>query len=266
MDAIKCIEVRSKMDRVRYFNAMERIRRKEQRVMRSRIRNVFNLQRMMIEDFEGDIGIQDVQNILLQTVKPMTDVFVDTYLRVADDIYPMTTKKLDRSWRPYAHLRAWDSEEDYQRAVRHWITNVCGEKITYIDNTTLRQVKKCYDKAHNQEEFRQMMVELFDNSITPFRSNAIARTETASATNRCSIETMRAADFDGYKTWFAVGDMDTRDTHMMLDGTKIGMDERFKWVNPQGIGCMMDVPCDSTYSPPASECVNCRCCVTYDFE
>lgn len=266
---IKSFQVRSAQDRVRYHNQIERIRTKHQRVMRSQLRNCFNLQKHAILNMDGDITMHDVEQIMYDTYPAFYKVFRYTYLAVGDDVYPMTVKTQDigRSWRPIYVRSAdeWDSELPYRIALDTWIKQECGNKIREIDNTTLRQVKKCYEKASNQDEFRQMMRELFDNSITPFRSNAIARTETAMATNRCSVETMRSTGFTGQKIWMAVGDMDTRDTHILLDGRTVGMEDKFRFIGQKGGQVIMDCPADSSFGAPPEEVINCRCDIGYEF-
>lgn len=59
------------------------------------------------------------------------------------------------------------------------------------------------------------------------------------------------------KTWNSVGDSRVRDTHQIMDGTTIGIDEEF--VLPSG-----DLALYPGNSGNAAEDINCRCFLTYD--
>jgi len=252
------------LQRSRVFRQMERIRVTRQRSMRANLRRVFRFQEHEILELD-DPTMDDVRNVLMTTIPYFTRIYETTYVNIADDVYPMLIKDADaKSMRALWETKREKEETAYEAAIREWIRENCGEKIVQINETTLMQVKAIYEASRNQIEFREAVSELFDNSITPYRSNAIARTETACATNRASVETMDSLGFDGQKTWMAVGDMDTRDTHKHVDGMTVAFDGYFEWDRPDGIHVRMECPLDGTWAPPASEIVNCRCCVGFE--
>ncbi|MBR6911202.1 MAG: hypothetical protein IKN41_05025 [Candidatus Methanomethylophilaceae archaeon] len=248
--------------RARYHQQTERIRYTAQKSMRANLRRIFKAQEAAILELP-DPSMDQVRNILIQSVPALNRVFEATYVNVADAIYPL----LDKDVKSYASYDVKAKKEDtaYEAAIREWIRNECGIKITYINETTLNQVRALFEASANQIEFREAIAPLFDNSITPFRSNAIARTETACATNRASVTTMESLGFDGRKTWLAVGDMDTRDTHMHMDNVTVDFDQDFEWDRPDGIHVRMECPLDHKWAPPASEVVNCRCDVGFEY-
>jgi len=251
--------------RIRYHQQMERIRLTHQRGMRSNLKRIFRAQEDAILSLD-EITMNDVADILIRSVPAFDKVYEVTYAGIADDVYPMLVSDADAKalWERWATKGREEEETAYGVAIREWIRRECGEKIVAINQTTLDQVKRIYESTANQIEFREAIAHLFDDSITPYRSNAIARTETACATNRASVETMDALGFEGRKTWLAVGDQDTRDTHMHVDGMTVDFDGYFEWDRPDGIHVKMECPLDGTWAPPASEVVNCRCDVGFE--
>lgn len=99
-------------------------------------------------------------------------------------------------------------------------------------------------------------------SLTPHRAATIARTETHAAATFGSIEAIRQAEQEitglkMIKVWLATNDDRTRPEHRAMNGTAIGLDEKFT-VD----GELMDRPGD----PGASEAnvINCRCALAYE--
>lgn len=248
----------SARDRQRVYRRTEQIRNKHQRSMRANLRSVFRTQEEAIMSLE-EPTLDDVYNILVRSVPLFTRVYETTYVSVAEDVYPMLDAYAGKSMQFKA-----DEPTVYELAVREWIRAECGEKIVEINQTTLNQVKRAYERSANQIEFRNEMAKLFEDSIIPYRANAIARTETACATNRSSVETMKTLGFDGTKVWMAVGDADTRDTHARIDGMTVPHDGIFEYIGIKGGLVRMECPLDSKYGAPPEEVVNCRCFVGFE--
>lgn len=252
----------SARDRQRIHRQTERIRLTHQRAMRASLKQAFRTQEEAILSIP-EPTMDDVYGIVLRSVPMFTRIFEVTYVGVADDMYPLLDPLAGKSYAP-AIVRKDQDETLYEIAIREWIRRECGEKIVEINQTTLNQVKRIYERTSNQIEFRDEVSKLFDNSITPYRSNAIARTETACATNRASVETMRSLDFRGTKVWMAVGDADTRDTHALIDGMRVDFDGIFEYTGLRGGLVRMECPLDSKYAAPPEEVVNCRCDVGFE--
>jgi len=252
----------SARDRQRIHRQTERIRLTHQRAMRASLKQAFRTQEEAILSIP-EPTMDDVYNIVLRSVPMFTRIFEVTYVGVADDMYPLLDPLAGKA---YAHpiVRKDDEETFYELSIREWIRRECGEKIVEINQTTLNQVKRLYETTRNQIEFRDELSKLFDNSITPYRSNAIARTETACATNRASVETMRSLDFRGAKVWMSVGDADVRDTHARIDGLRVDFDGIFEYTGLRGGLVRMECPLDSKYGAPPEEVVNCRCDVGFE--
>ena len=248
-----------------YANLLERIRGKHQRSMRRNLRTCFKAQCEAILDLE-DPSLQDINRALLSKNPLLEQTFEYTYASIADDIYPMVEKttKVKALWEGL-EKKSVDTDLFYRAQILQWIQNNCAIKISEINETTILQIQRLYASTSNMIEFRDSVQDLFAGSIEPYRANAIARTETASATNRASLETVKSTGFEGWKIWNTISDMDTRDTHAALNGKKVGRDELFSWFGKYGY-VQMECPGDGTHGAPAGEIVNCRCYLTYELD
>lgn len=84
------------------------------------------------------------------------------------------------------------------------------------------------------------------------RAEAIARTETIGLSNDVAKTQMAESGVVTHKEWYSIGDERTRESHAMLNGTRIAFNEEFN-VN----GTMADGPHDPRL--PVEEVINCRC-------
>jgi len=254
----------SPVQKRRYHQAMERIRLTAQRGMRANVRREFRAQEesiLALPDPTPDL----VRSVLTLSLPDWYRIFEHTYVSIADKVYPYldTTANIKARYEAM-ELKGEAEETEYEVAIREWVRRECGEKIVAINQVTLDRVKRIYETTENQIEFRTEVAKLFDDEF-PGRSNAIARTETACATNRAAVETMDVLGFDGWKVWMAVGDADTRDTHARIDGMRVRQDECFEYVGLKGGLVRMECPLDSKYGAPPEEVINCRCDVGFEF-
>jgi hypothetical protein len=118
-----------------------------------------------------------------------------------------------------------------------------------------QEVDTFRNPSHRQ--LRQALRESFGYGET--RARMIARTETAQAVNSATDEAMRPAHAAGIvqqREWLATSDARVRPSHAEADGQRRSMDAAF-----QVGGADLQYPGDP--AGPASEVVNCRCCVLY---
>jgi hypothetical protein len=111
------------------------------------------------------------------------------------------------------------------------------------------------------------MVDRYASRYLAYRAETIARTETTRVLNQArqqgTEEVVASADIpedDVVRTWSAVQDNRTRDTHAEMDGQERGLNEPFD--SPSGAQLMY--PGDP--SAPADEVINCRCAVLISFK
>lgn len=103
----------------------------------------------------------------------------------------------------------------------------------------------------------------YKDRLLALRGETIARTETLAGLNAGKEEGIRQLIDSGKvqrsavkKVWRATGDDRTRDSHMALNGTEIGIDEAF--TSPL-TGAQMMYPHDTSRGAPPSEVIGCRC-------
>lgn len=264
---IKAFNLSSRAKIHAYKIQMTKIRNKHEKIMRTNVRRVFRAQDRAIGEIEDYGDWNQIVQAIHKTDQAMKAALGYTYVKIADDIYPMvdTTKRVK--------IAIERKELPYDAQLRTWIENNLGEKITNIDQTTLRQIRRIYDETILQGDFRDELLqitfrnkvhELYADHITPFRANCISRTETAQASNRASLETTRSIGGAQEKQWIAVGDMDTRDSHQHMNGVKVPFDVPFHVDGLNG-PCEMDCPLDSTRGAPVEEIANCRCFIGYEY-
>jgi hypothetical protein len=112
----------------------------------------------------------------------------------------------------------------------------------------------------------ERMVDRYRDRMIAMRAETISRTESLRILNEARDEATRQAFEQAgidpatiKRTWRAIKDKRTRDTHSEMDGqTVVGMDTPF--VSPSGAELMY--PGDP--SAPPSETINCRCTVTIE--
>ena len=112
----------------------------------------------------------------------------------------------------------------------------------------------------------EMMVGRYTDRLLDMRAETIARTETQRILNEARDEaTRQIVDQAGFepgqviRTWVAVNDARTRDSHAGLDGQERGLDEPFE--TEDGVEIMYPGDPDA----PAEEVINCRCTLAIDF-
>lgn len=103
----------------------------------------------------------------------------------------------------------------------------------------------------------------YKDRLLALRGETIARTETLAGLNagkeegiRQLIDTGKVQRSAVKKIWRATGDDRTRDSHMALNGTEVGIDAAF--TSPL-TGAQMMFPHDTSRGAPPSEVIGCRC-------
>ena len=136
-----------------------------------------------------------------------------------------------------------------------------AEQITYVDTTTIEQVKRIIDNAIVNEYTIDEVAADLNDQIDIFdigRSKVIARTEVLTDVSvghdlkRDEVaETFPNIKSKMKKMWVTARDNRVRDSHDYLDGITVGKDELF----PNGLKYPRDP------AGTAEEVVNCRCAV-----
>lgn len=168
----------------------------------------------------------------------------------------------------------WKTEAGLAFDVRNleaeqWFSDYTAKFSTPITDTSEREIAAILQQGQRDGwsvgQMQTTLTDLFQQWISgntdaaefagarlpPWRSEAIARTETMRAYNAGSTEIYRANDV-GQREWLATLDDRTRDSHAATNGQIVGIDEMF-----DVDGIEMDYPGDP--NAPVEEVVNCRC-------
>lgn len=243
---------------------IELIRSKHERTMRYNLRTAFNRQLKNLIALDDDPTFYEISDAVLSVNPLLERIYTTMYTRMADDIYPMveTTAKVKSAWQSLEH-KSDESLLYYQVLVQQWVEDNCARNIAGINATTMEQIQRAYMGAESMVQFRDDITDIFNNNIKTYRANAIARTETACASNRTELVTIESMDppKDTVKEWQATTDSLTRETHMHLNGRQVPFDDKWTWTGKYGY-VQMDCPGDSTHGAPPAEFINCRCYFT----
>jgi hypothetical protein len=149
--------------------------------------------------------------------------------------------------------------------IADWIFTETGTAARQTSNTTVKDIKDAINKSTEEGEFTNRAVAdkiLKVKGFSPFRADAIARTETHSAAMYANKESAkrisRTSGVDLLKKWIPVQDSRTRDAHAaMASHPAIPMDGLFTVG-----GARMDRPGDPRGG--AANVINCRCTIAYE--
>lgn len=161
---------------------------------------------------------------------------------------------------------------DFQRFFRNlFLAMLVGEGLreSYINDIRNEYIRICdrYDLIPNTAHIDRLAETIVDNTLQNIdteyytsigRSINIAECET---NNSANYDDLQDAINNGYtqKTWVTQKDPKVRESHAVLDGMTIGIDELFDVGDAQ-----MRFPCDEEYAfDSPQEINNCRCCILY---
>lgn len=201
---------------------------------------------------------QSIENIDIDT-KPLENLFYQLYIKVG--------KSFARD--SYSGRKASEEliEDRWEAYMKQYAKTLAAKKITSISATTIEQARKIIqsilDRTIEEGLGSMETARLIRNALTEemipmntWRALRIARTEVVSASNVGSLAGAKSLDMPMDKVWIATADGRTRDDHMALNGTEIGINEKFD-VGGEYLEC----PGDPDGSP--EQVINCRCTLAY---
>lgn len=147
-----------------------------------------------------------------------------------------------------------------------WIETYGLELCVEMDKVTVEYLRKKLSAAivdglslaEKIKVLQNASDDLF-NEMSKARAELIARTESCTTINAGSTELYKSEGIE-QKEWIATLDDRTRDSHLLMDGVVIPINDKFEVpATSQSEGAMMMYPGDA--SAPASQSCNCRCVV-----
>ena len=147
----------------------------------------------------------------------------------------------------------WESE------IMRYAGEQAGEKIVLVQDTlkdNLVSIVRTYMQDDTQMPIEKLARKILHdyNQIALWQARRIAQTETMIGLAQAGEIAARSLDVGYTKQWATSGLMNTRDSHLAMDGVVVDMDEPFDLVD-----CQMMFPHDSSLGAPAGEIINCAC-------
>jgi hypothetical protein len=177
-----------------------------------------------------------------------------------------------KSFRP-ATAKAFDDDQDIdgelpegmRAAVRSTVEETLRQPYWLkIQDDTREVIHNAIDNAFDNQfiderRLGKLITAATSGEIAKHRAKRIARTETTSAANgghSAVIDELAREGLVAGKTWLAILDNDTRDSHKELNGKTVKPGKQFH-VGPDGA----TAPYPGHFSLPAEERINCRCTI-----
>ncbi|MEV6313373.1 phage portal protein [Streptomyces sp. NPDC051840] len=166
---------------------------------------------------------------------------------------------VERAWRRggASITGSFDLDEpDVATALTDRIDELAGQ-VTATTEQVLRSQLLAHGVAEGESvpELRARIQQVFTN-LSDFRATMIARTETVGGYSQASF--LAALDAGATrKTWVSTDDARTRRTHKAAQGSTVPMNKRFPLTESRW-------PADP--AAPANQSIQCRCCLTFEFE
>lgn len=242
------------MTNTQLYNDIETRRIRMQKTVEGWVRAALNQERDKVV-LALQTGMLNPEQLLRENT--IHNLFTQLYEKVGVYFAKITYKRLSKQLRK-------DAVTDYfTRYMNQYVLQNTAKRVANITNTTRKFVRRIIqtglDKGYGTDKIASMLRKNW-NKISRYRATMIARTEVIGASSVGALlgaqTVAKDLDLKMNKVWLARLDNRTRDSHKRINGTRVPLDEYFI-VN----GYKMQHPADM--NGPASECVNCRCAITF---
>jgi len=237
--------------------------RKRSRFMPSIERQSFQALRIQIKPildlFNTGMALEDIKAQIKGLIrKPPIKALIDSIMNrvgmaFADDSFNQITSQLKQDTFIDSQI-----EGTLQRVIQ----TQAALDVTAITETTRNwlslEIQRYIEEGLSIPNAAKKLTKRFD-FIGRARATMIARTEIISASNMGSLAGAKSTGLPVQKIWLSARDSFVRDSHLITDGQKRNMNQKFN-VN----GSPAVAPGDPAL--PANERVNCRCTLIYQVE
>ncbi len=265
--SVKILDLRTDAEKAAYFKTVESRRAKWEKVVQGRLQEYFRDEHKTIAAAlsrgETENAPDNVAHALtvLEQQGTLKNLIVGIYQDVGEDFGDSVLKNLKYGDAPYEQKLFNLSLNLHAPDVLLHLLQLAGEKVKQIYGTTLAflqdHLTAGVQAGETTEQLAQRVDDLYTESIIPDRSQAIADTEVAGASNYGSYEAAKASDLTLNKVWMSMDDAKTRPDHRDADGQTVGLDEPFVVGGEQ-----LMYPGDPAGS--AGNIINCRCAPIYE--
>ena len=273
---VKTVNIKSKKEERRATIVLERIRTRYERYVRIEYTKIL----ASIYNAILRLGYVPSELEVLQIIQDSHDAQEKVLRNMMESIFPeasaLATPDDQIQKTADGRIEHKDRADEVRQRLSDWMDENLGTMIRtgyyddmtdsftsdlwYIDDTTLRDIRKAMDKAHGDPYIFQMEVQKVLGS-TPQRAYTIARTETARASNVAIRLTAEEYSFGRpmTKVWITVGGPNVRASHQAMDNVEIDNNEFFEVPNIYGGYDTMLEPLDGMHGATAANIINCRC-------
>ena len=155
--------------------------------------------------------------------------------------------------------KAAPEEGFWETELARYAGQQAGEKIVIVEGTlkeALVGITRNIMELDTQMPIEVLARKIFSKykDLELWQCRRIAQTETMIGLAEAGNIAARSLDVGFTKQWATSGLMNTRDSHLAMDGVIVDMDEPFNLMD-----CQMMYPHDSSFNAPPSEIINCAC-------
>lgn len=156
--------------------------------------------------------------------------------------------------------KASPSEDPWISALNRYARVRAAENVSIVSGTLRRSLVDLVrdimeeDAALGIEKLTKRIYKQYKDTLEKWQCRRIAQTEAMIGMAEASEEAARSLDVQYLKQWCISGLGNTRDSHLVMDGVTVGMDEPF-----QLEGGLLMYPHDTSMGADASEIINCAC-------
>lgn len=153
---------------------------------------------------------------------------------------------------------------EFEVLLEYYLANEALQRILGISDKTRSDIRNVIIAGYKSDlslpQISSNIEKLLVGSKARSRAATIARTETHSTSSYANDEVTKSLGIPNQKKiWLATNDPRTRDSHSIISGTEIGIDEKFTVGNTK-----MKYPGDPEGG--AANVINCRCVLLYTSE
>jgi len=155
--------------------------------------------------------------------------------------------------------KATPTEDYWMSELERYAEERAGSEILMVQGTfreslvgIVRDTMVAHPEMGVEKLARTIMQEY--GKIAIWQARRIAQTETMIGLADAGNMAARSLDIPFRKQWAISGLGNTRDTHAVMDGVIVDMDEPFELED-----CLMQYPHDGSMGAPAGEIINCAC-------
>lgn len=257
--------VESSREADRLWYRMEFVRQRYALAMSREMARIFRRQKSDISALGSSLNDLTVQSALSITADRMSQVIRNTTEQASKAVESIADDA-DRSWKKRDIFTDAPSSEysSYIYILQNWLNNFSAQEVVKINDSTRRQIREILAKnasvGGTVQDAAKMIDRLYLDQIIPNRSYTIATTEIATGVNATSQHLMQGVKINVEKEWITARDTAVRDSHIMMEGIRVGSDESFKVPSKSGYELM---PYPAYQSASAENRINCRCTQVY---